>query len=219
MIIELKDEQLHHVQTITFPQGSKAHYVNYDETLDCIIMCDLGLDCVRLFRWNSHQYELLWEEVFPQGSGPRHCVKHPTLNILYVLCELSGEIFTCEISQYKLTIILKTLVYPPNYKQYWAAAIRITKDAKNLYTSNRGHDSITLFVVDQHGHPHFEYRFSTNGKQPRDFDLLDNDRYLCVLNHDDDRCVIFKRDDQGSLHYLAQHEILEGVCVTDLTEQ
>jgi 6-phosphogluconolactonase len=217
MIIELKDEQLHHVQTISFPQGSKAHYVSYDEALDCIIMCDLGLDCVRAFRWNNEKYELLWEEYFPKGSGPRHCVKHPTLSILYVLCELSGEIYTCDISRYRLSIILKALVYPPTFKPRWAAAIRITKDGRNLYTSNRGHDSITLFIVDQHGHLHFESRVSTRGKQPRDFNLLGNDQYLCVLNHDDDKCVIFKRDDHGALTFLAQHQILEGVCVEELT--
>lgn len=219
MIIELKDEKLHHIQTINFPQGSKAHFVSYDEALDCIIMCDLGLDCVRAFRWNSEHYELLWEEFFPKGSGPRHCIKHPTLGILYVLCELSGEIFTCEVTRYRLAIILKALVYPPTFKPHWAAAIRITKDGRNLYTSNRGHDSITHFIVDQHGHLHFESRISTRGKQPRDFNLLGNDQFLCVLNHDDDKCVLFKRDEHGSLKYLAQHQILEGVCVAELTER
>jgi 6-phosphogluconolactonase len=213
MIASYSHDILNHIQTIKFPNGSKAHYVGYESSIDALIMCDLGLDCVRSFRFDGTQYQLLWESQFPQGCGPRHTVKHPTKPILYVLAELSGEVFTCDLSQEGLVIKHKTSSYPPQFKTPWAAAIRITQDGRHCYTSNRGHDSITHFLVDEKGHLHFESRVSTYGKQPRDFNLINQEQHLCVLNHDDDRCVIFKRLDNGSLEYLSETQVLEGVCV------
>ena len=213
MVASYEHDQLNHLQTIVFPQGSKAHYVGYEPSIDALIMCDLGLDCVRAFRFNGQQYTLLWEQSFPLGSGPRHCVKHPTKNIMYVLTELSGEVFACELHEHELMIKYKVSSYPPQFQKPWAAAIRITKDGRHLYTSNRGHDSITHYIVDEVGNLHFESRSSTYGQQPRDFNLLQNDQYCCVLNHDDHRCVMYKINDNGSLTYLAQETLLEGVCV------
>lgn len=213
MIASYEEDTLNHIQTIKFPEGSKAHYVGFEPSINALLMCDLGLDCVRAFRFNGEHYVQLWETKFPVGSGPRHGVKHPSKPLFYVLAELSGEVFTCDLNDRGLTIRHKVSSYPPQFATPWAAAIRITKDGRHCYTSNRGHDSLTHFIVDEHGHLHFDSRVSTYGKQPRDFNLINDDKYICVLNHDDDRMVIFKRRDDGTLDYIKEDQILEGVCV------
>lgn len=213
MISSYHEHVLNHVQTIQFPLGSKAHYVGFEDSHQLLIMCDLGLDCVRAFRYNGRTYELVYEVKFPKGSGPRHAVKHPKLPILYVLTELSGEIFVCDMNEESLNIRSSRLSYPSDYLKPWAAAIRLSSDGKHCYASNRGHDSISHFVLDEKGNPNFQSRISSHGQQPRDFNLLDDDQYCCVLNHDDNKCVIFERQDDGSLEPITEHIIHEGVCV------
>lgn len=213
VIAQYDEMMLKHIQTITFPQGSKAHYAAYESFDEILYVCDLGLDCVRGYRFNSLEYVLEFEIKFPTGSGPRHAQKHPTLPIMYVLSELSGQIFVCEMQDGTLKIRSAQPTYPPQFEKPWAAAIRVSQDGRHCYTSNRGHDSISHFLIDDMGNLHFQSRVPTYGKQPRDFNLIDNDRYCCVLNHDSDKGVIFLRGNNGVLEKCAEFQIEEGVCV------
>lgn len=213
VIAHYSETMLKHLQTIVFPQGSKAHYVAFEHYNNILYICDLGLDCVRGYRFNTIEYVLSFEVQFPTGSGPRHAQKHPTLPILYVLTELSGQIFVCDMHDNTLKIRSVQSTYPPHYEKPWAAAIRVSQDGRHCYTSNRGHDSISHFVIDEKGNLHFQSRVSTYGQQPRDFNLIDNDRFCCVLNHDNDKGVIYQINSNGALEKFTEFPIAEGVCV------
>lgn len=50
----------------------------------------------------------------------------------------------------------------------WASAIEIGIDGKYLYLSNRKHDSVTVFRLDQeNGHMTYIQNIRTKGEQPR----------------------------------------------------
>jgi 6-phosphogluconolactonase len=74
-----------------------------------------------------------------------------------------------------------------------AAAIRIDRDGRYLYTSNRGEDSISLFRIDRDtGNLTHITNISTQGKTPRDFLLDHTGSLLLCANQDTDNLIIYR---------------------------
>jgi 6-phosphogluconolactonase len=85
---------------------------------------------------------------------------------------------------------------PPDFKGVSTAAeIEIDKAGKFVYTSNRGHDSIAVFAVDQStGKLKLIQNQSTGGKQPRAFMLDPTGSYLIAGNQNTNTMTTFKVD-------------------------
>ena len=76
-----------------------------------------------------------------------------------------------------------------------ASAIRLSKSGKHLFVSNRGHDSIALYRVNQEtGKITLLYMVHT-GKTPRDFNFISS-KYLIVGAQDDDEIELFKFNEE-----------------------
>ena len=90
--------------------------------------------------------------------------------------------------------ILSTL--PENFTENnTAAGIAVSRDGRFLYLSNRGHDSIALFAVDQRsGLLRADSWVSTEGKQPRFFTLDLAGQFLYAANENSDTIVTFRVD-------------------------
>jgi 6-phosphogluconolactonase len=78
-----------------------------------------------------------------------------------------------------------------------AADIHINRSGTVLYSSNRGHDSIAVFRVRPDGIPEPACHVPTGGKNPRNFALVAEDRYLLAANQDSDNVVVFCLDENG----------------------
>lgn len=91
----------------------------------------------------------------PPGSGPRHVVKHPSLDILYFVNELSDTVTAYNFDKItgRLTEIETLSTIPNNFNNNnnTCADIHITPDGKYLYASNRGHNSLAIFAVNVNG--------------------------------------------------------------------
>ena len=59
------------------------------------------------------------------NSGPRHLVFHNSLNIVYVLTELTAEIFTLEFDDWGFNIIDNFSIYKDSREDFEGAAIHI----------------------------------------------------------------------------------------------
>ena len=73
-----------------------AHCVALDANNDFALVCDLGLDRIFSYRFNSAQGALTtntvpWTAV-PAGSGPRHLAMDLSCRRAYVICELNSTI-------------------------------------------------------------------------------------------------------------------------------
>jgi 6-phosphogluconolactonase len=82
----------------------------------------------------------------------------------------------------------------------YCAHIVASPDGRFVYGSNRGHDSIAIWAVDQStgdlqpvGHE------STRGQTPRNFTLDPSSDWLLVANQDSDTIVPFRRDQASGL--------------------
>jgi 6-phosphogluconolactonase len=81
-----------------------------------------------------------------------------------------------------------------------ASEIELSTDGRFVYASNRGHDSIDVFVVDAATGRLSSVRWiETRGKTPRFFTIDASGRHLFVANEDSDT-IRFDRDaERGTL--------------------
>ena len=77
-----------------------------------------------------------------------------------------------------------------------AAAIRISKDGKFIYVSNRGHDSIAVFKVLNDGKLELAQRISVFGSFPRDFNWDKSEKYLVVANQNTNNATLYRRNSE-----------------------
>ena len=61
-----------------------------------------------------------------------------------------------------------------------AAAIKLTADGKLLMASNRGHDSIAFYAVNDDGTLTLKNVAKLTGKFPRDFELMPGEKFMVV---------------------------------------
>ncbi|MFN3421646.1 MAG: lactonase family protein, partial [Armatimonadota bacterium] len=96
------------------------------------------------------------------------------------------------------------------------AEVQVHPSGKFLYGSNRGHDSIAIFAIDEAtgkltsvGHQ------STQGKTPRNFGIDPTGTYLFAANQDSDNIVVFRIDAQTGKLEPTGHiiEVPTPVCV------
>jgi 6-phosphogluconolactonase len=99
------------------------------------------------------------------------------------------------------------------------ADVHIHPSGKFLYGSNRGHDSIVIYAVDEStgmlsliGHE------STRGKTPRNFAIDPTSQFLLAANQDSGDIVTLRIDPQsGKLAYISTTQSPTPVCLKFLT--
>ncbi len=97
----------------------------------------------------------------------------------------------------------------------YPADIHISSDGKFLYISNRGHNSIAIYNINQRdGSLNLLDHESTHGKWPRNFSLSPDENYLLVANQHTHNIVSFKCDKiTGLLIYVDQTDAPSPVCI------
>jgi 6-phosphogluconolactonase len=103
-----------------------------------------------------------------------------------------------------------------------AAEIAVHPSGKYLYTSNRGHDSIAVFAIDQKkGTLKSLGQVLTGGKTPRHFAIDPTGTYLLAENQESNNIVVFHIDPAtGSLTPTGQTVgVPSPVCLTFVQAQ
>jgi 6-phosphogluconolactonase len=76
-----------------------------------------------------------------------------------------------------------------------AAEIAVHPSGKYLYVSNRGHNSVVLFAIDdQKGTVTFVEEQGTGGKTPRHFGLEPSAKHMAIVNQDSDTVLASRVD-------------------------
>lgn len=196
---------------IQYKEGSHAHFIDKDPKTGDLFVCDLGLDTV-------HKYRLLNEIATyhtAEGMGPRHIAFHPEKPILYIFGELNNTIDVVLDEEFDLVHQQTVSTLPEEGLQSSGAAIRISPDGKFLYASNRGHDSIVVFKIDEKGNLEKIQTISTEGEHPRDFAISPDGRYVVVANMTTNNLTLYRKDLQNGMLEVIQSDVEahEPVCV------
>jgi 6-phosphogluconolactonase len=175
--------------------------------------CDLGLDKVFAYRLDAKTAKLTegkppFATVAP-GSGPRHLVFSGDGKFVYVINEMGGTItvFSYNARTAAMTQVQTISTLPKDFSgMNTDAEVVLHPSGKFLYASNRGHDSIALFSVDQKtGMLTFVEHQSVLGKKPRHFTVDPSGHWLIAENQDSDSVVVFAIDtDTGKLKPTGQ---------------
>lgn len=170
-----------------------------------ILVPDKGLDRVFVFKLDAASGKLVATDppsvATRPGAGPRHADFHPTKPYAYVINELDSTIATYRLDpgsgELKPLQVITTL--PPSFTgNSTRAEIAVAPSGRFVYGSNRGHDSIAIYAVDDATGVLASVGWeSTQGKTPRFFALDPSGTFLYAANQDSDTIVTF-RTDQGT---------------------
>jgi 6-phosphogluconolactonase len=132
------------------------------------------------------------------GEGPRHLSFHPSGRFVYVINEIGSSLsaFAYDGERGAMTHLQTLATLPEGFSGANSCAqIVVHPNGRFVYGSNRGHDSIAIFAIDQSsgrlaplGHE------STQGKTPRNFNIDPSGTFLFAANQDTDTIVTFRID-------------------------
>lgn len=179
---------------------ARAHSVTIDGTNAFAIVCDLGADRIYVYKLDiEHQKLIYHNEVSTEpGAGPRHFTFNSAGTFGYVINELNATItaYAFDHQAGTLSPIQTISTLPQAYDGDNACAdIHISPDGKFLYGSNRGHDSIVVYAINEtDGTLTLVEHVSTQGSHPRNFAISPDGRFVLVANRDTNNIVTFERD-------------------------
>ncbi|WAL81228.1 lactonase family protein [Pandoraea sp. XJJ-1] len=181
---------------------SKPHFNAFDPTGRYVIVPDKGLDRTFAFRFSDGKLNPAATPfvVSREGAGPRHLAFHPNGHLAYIVNELDSTVTTYAYDGASGALSPKQIVsaLPDTFTgNSRASEIEVAPSGRFVYSSNRGHDSISVFSVDaQTGHLTFVEATSTQGKTPRFFRIAPGGQCLYALNEASDSIVAFAINDK-----------------------
>jgi 6-phosphogluconolactonase len=204
-------------------KGPHAHSVTLDRTNRFAFVPDLGLDKLMVYTFDRTRgmlepHAVAWVKMKP-GAGPRHLALHPGGRFAFLINELDSTLAALSVDArkgvFKVRQVVPTL--PADFQgESTCADVQVTPSGRFVYASNRGHDSLVIYRIDQHtGRLAYVGHQTTQGKTPRQFEIDPTGRFLLVGNQDTDTIVSFRIDPQtGKLAPTGQVlQVPTPVCV------
>ena len=188
-------------------QKAFAHQTFYTPDGKLMGVCDLGCDRVNFYDYKKPgglEKPVVTLKADP-GDGPRHALFSNDGKFLFVVNELSSTVTSYAVAKgtpnlvgasfqdargrvgdasLPFTRIGKWSMLPEGCTlketETKAAAIKLTADGKILMASNRGHDSIAFYAVNEDGTLTLKNVAKLTGKFPRDFELMPGEKFMVV---------------------------------------
>lgn len=182
--------------------GPHAHSIKLDAANRFALACDLGADKVFVYRFDPTKGTLTpnetpWFQTAP-GAGPRHLAFHPNGKWVYIVneldCTLVAAAYDAERGVLK-ALQTETTLPAGGVEGNTCAEVVVHPTGKFVYASNRGHDSIAMFAIDEATgkltplgqHP-------AGGKTPRNFNIDPSGKFLLAALQGSNRVVVHTID-------------------------
>jgi 6-phosphogluconolactonase len=183
-------------------EAPHAHRVTVSPDDRFLLVNDLGLDCIHIYRLNDANAKLTANEPAQwnaaPGSGPRALQFHPNGRFAYCVHELVSQVEVLHWDAEKGTLksVQKIGLIPDDYKGITRGGdIVITRNGRFAYAANRDYDCLVSFSADpKEGKLTMLARSSCGGKIPRHLALDPTERWVLVANQDSDTISVFARD-------------------------
>jgi 6-phosphogluconolactonase len=185
------------------PRRPHGHSIDLDPSHRFALVADLGLDRVFVYRWTDRGSLAPNDPPFAAmdpGAGPRHIAIHPSGRSVYVLQEkhMTVDAFAFDAARGVLTHKQKVSSLPDGVAVapgFSGAEILVHPSGRFLYASNRGHDTIAAFAIDQdQGTVKLVEHAAMAGKTPRGFGIDPTGRWLLAGNQRSDTVTVFRID-------------------------
>lgn len=180
------------------PNQSHAHSVTISGDNRNAYIADLGNDKIWIYNFDPATGSMTPAAqkfvALPEGSGPRHMTFAKNGSFAYSVNELNSTVSVFKVLKTGgLELIQNISTLPSNYKQKNAPAdIHFHPSGKFLYASNRFHDSIVIYSVNQEtGKLEVIDYVPVAGKTPRNFAISPYGRYLYAASQDTGNITIY----------------------------
>ncbi len=181
-----------------------AHSINLDAANKFAVCADLGLDKVLVYKFDNARGTLTPNEPSSYdgdpGGGPRHFAFHPNGRFAYVNNELTSSVTALEYNAERgvLTKLHTLSTLPEPTRGNSTAETVVHPSGKFVYVSNRGHNSIAIFGIDQQtGRLNVAGHQGEGIKVPRNFNVDPSGKWLLVANQQGHKVNVFSIDQEG----------------------
>ena len=192
-------------------EGPHAHCIAISPDNRFAYAADLGLDQVLGYRLDAANAKLSPNPQpvakTPPGSGPRHLTFHPNGKHVYAINELENSITAFDYDpETGLLIEKKTITTLPEDFDgtSYCADLKITPDGRFLYGTNRGHDSIAAYRLDNEGGLELLTIEPSQGKFPQNLAISPDGGLLLCANMPGNNIVVFRIDQEGGLQSVGE---------------
>ncbi|MBV6497844.1 MAG: 6-phosphogluconolactonase [Prosthecobacter sp.] len=183
-------------------KGPNAHCFVISPDAKHALACDLGIDKVMIYTLDAASAKLAPNAAQPfakltPGSGPRHLTFHPNGRLVYVINELANTITAFDWNAAEGTLKEKQTIatLPKDFAgKSYTADLKITPDGRHLYGTNRGHDSLASYRIDDDGTLTLLAIQPSGGKGPQNLLITPDGRWLLCANMPGGNVVVFQID-------------------------
>ncbi|MDP6775616.1 MAG: lactonase family protein [Candidatus Latescibacteria bacterium] len=203
--------------------GPHAHSITVSPENNYAFAADLGIDKIMVYRIDLAEGKLPPNAVpsvqVHAGAGPRHFAFHPNGRYAYLINELDNTVvaYTFDGTNGTLQDIQTLSTLPEGYAETsYCADIHVSPSGRFLYGTNRGHDSLAIFEIDEGtGKVDLVGLEPTQGEFPRNFAIDPTGSILLAANQNGDNIVSFRMDpDTGRLTPTGHiTEVPAPVCI------
>lgn len=187
-------------------EAAHAHSITLDRNNRFAFAADLGIDKLMIYRFDDQTGKLTPNatQAFFQskpGAGPRHFSFHPNGKFAFLINELDLTVTSLAYDETAGTLkeiqTVPTMPAGVSTAGVTTADIHVSPDGRFLYGSNRGHNSLVSYRIDENsGRLEYIEHTPTGGKKPRNFVIAPDGKFLLVANQDSDNIVVFRIDEK-----------------------
>ncbi|MBE7494856.1 MAG: lactonase family protein [Verrucomicrobiaceae bacterium] len=205
--------------------GPHAHSVNFSPDNRFAFACDLGLDKVLIYKVDPATGKMTPNEPAfaktPAGGGPRHLAFHPSGKFVFVNNEMAmtETVFSYDAATGGMTEVqtVSTLPEADQGKPGFSTAETLAHpNGRNVYVSNRTHDTIAVFACDPAtGRLTLIQNVPVEGQIPRNICLDPTGKWLIAAHQNSGTAAVFKVDtESGRLTFTGRKvEVPGSICV------
>lgn len=204
-------------------EGPHAHSSTFTPDNRFVIIADLGIDQLVIYKFDiaTGKLEPHSSAQSQPGAGPRHTIFHPNGKWFYAANELGSTVSVYEYDAAHGTLTEKQTIstLPSNARdkapENIVADIHISDSGKRLYVSNRGHNSIAVFDINDDGSLRLVSIPSCGGNWPRNFALAPHGNFVLVANqHSNEVCILPALEGKDALGAPVLREPVTGAsCI------
>jgi 6-phosphogluconolactonase (cycloisomerase 2 family) len=187
---------------------SRPHHIPLAPDGKFFVVPDKGFDRTYVFRVDPSNGKIVPSEqasvVAAAGAAPRHFSFHPSAAFAYQCNEIDSTVttFAYDAATGRLDQIEVQTTLPAGFSERNSTAeIHVAPSGRFVYVSNRGHNSIAIFRIDQQTGKLTSVGWeSSQGRQPRYFGISPDGSLLYAANQATDTIVTFRVDqERGTL--------------------
>lgn len=200
-VLPLREGKVGGAPVSVLPTGKKAHAIQTSPDNRFAFVPHVGeLNKVEQLRFDAATGQLTPNDPphLPGGAGegPRHLQFHPNGRWVYFVNEQGLSVTLCDYDAARGTLSARQSLstVPNGWTTGSCADLHLTADGRFLYASNRGHDSLALFLVDPD-----TGRLTSRGQAPtettpRSFCLTPGDAYVVAAGEGSHTLAVYRRD-------------------------